>query len=203
MFDVQLRRGIDPALNRMATILAKTGVSANALTIIGALLGVAAGVALTTECYLLALLLVIINRIIDGLDGALARVNGPSLWGGYLDSIADYLFYVAVPVGFGLANPDNLVPALLLVASFTLTAVSFLAYAAIAVKAGNAEQGEDAQSPKAFLYSAGMMEGGETVGFFIAMCAFPAHFAPLAMLFSGLCILTVGQRVWISRQQLL
>jgi phosphatidylglycerophosphate synthase len=198
MFDERLRRAIDPALNRLAAAITKTGLSANALTVIGALLGLAAGLAIATQHYPFAVLLVIINRIVDGLDGAVARINGPSLWGGYLDSIADYIFYVAVPVGFGWASADNVIPALLLVASFTLTAVSFLSFAAIAAKHG---LDDEPHGPKAFLYSNGLMEGGETIGFFIVMCAFPTYFALLAMLFAGLCVLTVGQRIWMARRR--
>ncbi len=199
MFDARLRRAIDPALNRLAAAMTKTGMSANALTVIGALLGTAAGLAIATQHYQFAVLLVITNRIADGLDGAIARINGPTLWGGYLDSIADYIFYIAVPVGFGLADASNLIPALLLVASFTLSAVGFLAYAAIAAKQG---LGDEPHGPKAFLYSTGLMEGGETIAFFIVMCAFPSYFSQLAMLFAGLCILTVVQRIWIARQRL-
>lgn len=199
MFDIGLRRAIDPALNRVANRVAKTGISANAITAVGALLGIAAGAALTSHQYKLALAFVIANRIADGLDGAVARIDGASLWGGYLDAIADYIFYIAVPVGFGLAEPDNVLPALVLVASFTLTAVSFLAYAAIAAKADLAE---DTHGPKAFLYSTGLMEGGETIAFFIAMCIFPAYFTPFAIVFAGLCVLTVAQRIWIARSTL-
>jgi phosphatidylglycerophosphate synthase len=198
MFDARLRQRIDPALNRLAAVIAKTGLSANALTGMGAVTGIVAGMAIATQYYTLALFLVIINRVVDGLDGAVARIKGSTLWGGYLDTIADYIFYVAVPVGFSHADTANQVPALVLVASFTLTAVSFLAFAAIAAKQG---LDDEPHGPKAFLYSTGLMEGGETIAFFILMCAFPGYFATLAILFAGLCILTVGQRIWIARRR--
>jgi phosphatidylglycerophosphate synthase len=77
---------------------------------------------------------------------------------------------------------------LLLVASFTLTAVSFLATAAIAA-------GRDmGHAPKAFTYTSGLMEGGETIVFFLVMCLFPSSFPWLAMLFAALCLVTVLQR---------
>jgi phosphatidylglycerophosphate synthase len=77
---------------------------------------------------------------------------------------------------------------LLLVASFTLTAVSFLATAAIAA-------GRDmGHAPKAFTYTSGLMEGGETIVFFLVMCLFPGSFPWLAMLFAALCLVTVLQR---------
>ncbi len=194
MFDIQLRRIIDPTLNRIARGLAKSGIGANALTIFGALAGLAAAIAISQSSFALALILIIINRATDGLDGAVARINGPTEFGGYLDSLADFLFYVSVPVAFGFANSTNQMAALLLVASFTLTAVSFLAFAAISARKG----AEDADKPKAFIYSTGLMEGSETIGFFVAFCMLPAHFGVLASIFAGLCLITVGQRLMMA-----
>lgn len=195
MFDVALRRLIDPALNRCAYWLANSGVSANALTIIGAAVGLTAAAAISEQQFAAGFALILANRILDGFDGAVARVNGPTEFGGYLDTLADFLFYVSVPVAFGIAAPGNLLPALLLVASFTITAVSFLAIAAIAARSG---QKDGAPGPKAFIYSTGLMEGGETIAFFILFCLFPAYFPELALVFAGLCVLTVAQRVALA-----
>jgi phosphatidylglycerophosphate synthase len=194
VFDVQLRRVVDPALNRIANALAKAGIGANALTIFGAAIGLTAAIAISQNSFTLALILIVTNRLIDGLDGAVARVNGATEFGGYLDSLADFLFYVSVPVAFGFAAPANQLSALLLVASFTLTAVSFLAFAAIAARQG----ADSAHGPKAFVYSTGLMEGGETIAFFTAFCLLPAHFGTLALIFAGLCLLTVIQRIAIA-----
>ena len=98
MLDVQLRRIVDPALDRMAAGLAKSGIGANALTVLGAATGLTAAAAISQNSFGLALILIVINRMIDGLDGAVARINGPTEFGGYLDSLADFLFYVSVPV---------------------------------------------------------------------------------------------------------
>ncbi len=197
MFDVQLRAVIDPGLNHLAYMAARTGITANIITTAGAVLAVGAGYAVSRQSFLWALTLIAVNRLLDGLDGAIARINGPTTFGGYLDSIADYVFYVAVPVGFGLAAKENVVAAMILIAAFTLTAVSFLAYAAIAAKLNV----EETHGPKAFFYSAGLMEGGETIGFFAVMCIFPAYFVPLAWIFVGLCCVTILQRLMLASQQ--
>lgn len=195
MFDVALRRILDPVLHQLARGVAKTRVSANALTIFGAFIGVGAAFCISQGQFAAALLLIILNRILDGLDGAVARINGPTEMGGYLDTLADFFFYVAVPVGFALGAPENQLPALLLVASFTLTAVSFLGFAAIAARRG----GElDAHGPKAFIYSTGLMEGGETIAFFLLFCLFPAFFPTLALVFASLCVVTILQRVFVA-----
>ena len=107
MFDARLRQLIDPPLNRIAALVVRGGIGANAVTLAGAALVIPLFYALLAQIWLLALALLIANRLLDGLDGAVARVHGPSAWGGYLDSLCDYLFYIAVPLGFALAAPAN------------------------------------------------------------------------------------------------
>lgn len=191
MFDVTLRRLVEPALIRMAGWVTHAGISANMVTISGAGIALGAAFFLTQSNFAVALGFILLNRIIDGLDGAVARINGPTDFGGYLDTICDYIFYLSIPIAFALTGPINQIPALLLIASFTLTAVSFLAFAAIAARQLS---GDGAHGPKAFIYSTGLMEGAETIGFFILFCLFPAFFPTLAIIFAALCLLTVAQR---------
>lgn len=195
MLDAKLRQVVDPALGWLGHALARQGISANVLTLAGAAVGVMAAVAISQGSFITGCGLVALNRLLDGLDGAVARVNKPTALGGYLDSLADFLFYVLVPVGFALVSPQNQLPALLLVASFTLTAVSFLAFAAIAARTG---QEDGIHGTKAFIYSTGIIEGGETIAFFVIFCLFPHYFAWLALLLAGLCICTVIQRVLMA-----
>jgi phosphatidylglycerophosphate synthase len=191
MFDVALRRFVDPALNRIAAGVVDARISANMLTISGAGLALAAAFFITQSNFAAALGLILLNRIVDGLDGAVARIKGPTEFGGYLDTICDYIFYLSIPVAFGLMDQFNQIPALLLVASFTLTAVSFLAFAAIAARQVS---DDGAHGPKAFIYSTGLMEGAETIAFFVLFCLFPGFFPTLAIVFAALCLLTVLQR---------
>ena len=191
MFDVALRRFVDPALNRIVVGIVDARISANMLTISGAGLALAAAFFISQSNFAAALGLILLNRIVDGLDGAVARIKGPTEFGGYLDTICDYIFYLSIPVAFGLMDPVNQIPALLLVASFTLTAVSFLAFAAIAVRHAS---DDGAHGPKAFIYSTGLMEGAETIAFFALFCLFPGFFPTLAIVFAALCLLTVLQR---------
>jgi phosphatidylglycerophosphate synthase len=191
MFDARLRPLIDPPLNAAGRWLARAGVGANAMTLFGAALGIAAGGAAAYHHYWLALALILANRLADGLDGAVARASGGSDFGGYLDIVCDFAFYVAVPLGFGLASPANLIPALVLTASFTLTGASFLAFAVHAAKRGEETA---AHGAKSFFYSTGLAEGGETIAVFIAFCLAPIWFAPLAYGYAALCLATVIQR---------
>jgi phosphatidylglycerophosphate synthase len=197
MFDARLRPLIDPALHRIGLALARRGVGANPVSVAGAIFGVLAGLAIAAGHPLVGLALVLASRFLDGLDGAIARVRGTTDFGGYLDIVCDYVFYLAVPVGFGFAAPGNLPFALLLAASFTLTAVSFLAYATLAAKQGLETR---AHGQKSFFYSTGLAEGAETLLAFVLMCLWPAAFPQIAVIFSGLCLLTVIQRSVIARR---
>lgn len=198
MFDARLRPLIDPPLNAIGAMLARAGISANMVTLLGLLPGLAAAVAIAQGQYLLGLGLILTNRLLDGLDGAVARARGPSDFGGYLDILADFAFYTAIPVGFALAAPVNRLPALLLVASFTLTGISFLAFAVMAAKRG---EETSAHGRKSFFYSTGLAEGTETILCFIAMCLWPQQFALIASGYAALCLLTVAQRSAMAWQR--
>ncbi len=197
MFDARLRPLIDPPLNAMGRALARLGISANAVTIAGLIPALAAAVFIAHHHYLAALGMILLNRLIDGLDGAVARASGLTDFGGYLDTLADYVFYVTVPVGFGFAAKDNSIAAMLLIASFTLTGASFLVFAAIAAKRGEETAKHGAKS---IFYSTGLAEGAETIAVFIAMCLWPAQFPAIAIGFAVLCLLTVGQRSLLARR---
>lgn len=191
MLDAKLRPLIDPPLNAVGRVLAGAGVSANGLTFAGLALGLAAAGAIALGQIGWGLALIIANRLLDGLDGAVARVRGPTDLGGYFDIVADFAFYVSVPLGFGILAPANTLPALVLVASFVLTGVSFLAFAVIAGKRGATTE---AHGRKSFFYSTGLAEGAETIAVFIAMCLMPEWFGAIAYAYAALCVLTVVQR---------
>ena len=136
MFDAKLRPLIDPPLNAAGRALSGLGVSANALTFAGLAIGLGGAVAIAHGHLWLGLALIIANRLADGLDGAVARMRGPTALGGYFDIVADFAFYVSIPLAFGVLSADNTLPALVLVASFVLTGVSFLAFAVTAAEQG-------------------------------------------------------------------
>ncbi len=198
MLDAKLRPLIDPPLNRIGHVLAGIGISANMLTFAGLAFGLAGAVAIGVGEFGWGLALIIANRLCDGLDGAVARVKGPTTLGGYFDIVGDFAFYVSIPLGFGYFDPANTLVAAVLIASFVLTGVSFLAFAVIA-----AERGEEtsAHGKKSFFYSTGLAEGTETIAVFIAMALFPAWFVPIAYCYAVLCVLTVFQRSALAISQ--
>lgn len=197
MFDARLRPYIDPPLNALGRRLAGWGVSANGVTLAGLALGLAAAAALAQGAWLIGLVLIIANRLLDGLDGAIARATRLTDFGGYLDIVADFAFYVAIPLGFAFAAPGNALPAAVLVASFTLTGISFLGFAVMAAKRGVETS---AHGRKSFFYNTGLAEGTETIAAFSLMCIWPSQFGLIALIYSGICMMTVLQRSFAAWQ---
>ncbi|WP_339694077.1 CDP-alcohol phosphatidyltransferase family protein [uncultured Parasphingorhabdus sp.] len=191
MFDSRLRPIIDPPLNALGARMARIGLTANQVTLAGGAVGIGAGVAIGFQYYLPGLVLLLFSRLFDGLDGAIARATKQTDFGGYLDIVSDFAFYIAVPIGFGFAAPANLPFALILVGSFTLTGISFLAYAVMAAKRGLETE---AHGKKSFFYNTGLAEGTETITAFVLMCLFPQYFAIIAAIYSAMCLITVIQR---------
>lgn len=192
MLDTLIRPLIARPLDAAGRALARGGIGANSVTLTGLGVGLLAAVAIALGFFKTAFVLIALNRIIDGLDGAVARATSPTDTGGYLDIVVDYVFYGSVPLAFAIVDPAvNAVPAAALLAAFCLTCSSFLAFATIAAKRGVETA---AHGRKSFFYSTGLVEGTETIAFFLIMAALPQWFPLLAWLFSILCVLTAIQR---------
>ncbi|MCQ1058465.1 CDP-alcohol phosphatidyltransferase family protein [Photobacterium sp. DNB23_23_1] len=178
----------------------KLGITANQVTLTGFVIGLFALPALALEAYSWALGFIVINRIFDGLDGAIARRQGITDCGGFLDITLDFLFYSMVPFGFVLANPDaNAVAGAFLIFSFIGTGSSFLSFA---IMAGKRNIESPVYKQKSLYYIGGLAEGTETITCFILFCLFPAHFALIAWIFGTLCWITTVTRIWAGYQTL-
>jgi phosphatidylglycerophosphate synthase len=192
MLDPLMVRLIAPPINRLGAYLAKRGVGADKVSIAGFAVGLCAVPALASSQFTLALGFIVLNRIADGLDGAIARASRKTDFGAYLDIVLDFIFYAAVVFGFAWADPENALVATALIASFIGTGASFLAYAIIAAKRGLET---DTRGEKSFFYSGGLAEGTETILFFVIVCLWPAAFIPAALVFIGMCWITVAMRI--------
>lgn len=195
MLDGWARGLVQPGLDRMAAHLARH-VGADRITLAGAALGLIAGGLIWAGATGLALVPLLASRLADGLDGTVARLQGKTDFGGVLDIACDFVFYAAIPLGFVLAHPAGHGAAgAALLASFYINAATFLGYAILAEKRGLQTK---ARGEKSLYFTAGLMEGTETIAFFALMCLFPAAFAPLAWFFAALCLMTAGARLRLA-----
>ncbi len=194
MLDALVIKGIRYPLHQIAKGINKSAINANQLTLVGFSLGTLAIPALAYQHYILALVFILLNRLLDGLDGALARIQGISDAGGFLDICLDFLFYAFIPLGFILADPvQNAVSGSILLCAFIGTGSSFLAFAAVAGKRGLVDP---IYQHKSLYYMKGLTEGTETIICFVLMCLFPNHFSVIACCFAALCGFTVISRIY-------
>jgi phosphatidylglycerophosphate synthase len=195
MIDRYLYPVIGRVLRPAAAALVARGVGADSVTLAGFALGLSGAAAIGAGLFGLGLALILANRLADGLDGAVARLTGPTDRGAFLDVALDFFFYAAVPFGFAVADPAaNALPAAALILAFVGTGSSFLAFASVAAKRGVAAE---AYPTKGVFYLGGLTEGAETLAVFAAMCLWPAGFPILAWGFAALCLLTTATR-WLA-----
>ncbi len=182
-----------PGIAALARALVAAGVRADALTVGGFVLGIAAALAIALGAPRVGLVLLLASRLLDGLDGAVARLTRPTDRGAFLDIALDFLFYAAIPLAFALADPAaNALAAAVLLAAFIGTGSSFLAFAVMAERRGLKS---DLYPSKGLYYLGGLTEGTETIICFALMCVWPANFALFAYAFAALCALTTATRI--------
>ncbi len=196
MLDAVLRRRIDPPVERLAARLVAAGVGANSVTVAGLVIGLAAALVIALGAPLLGLVLILLSRLCDGLDGAIAKRTTPTDLGGYLDIVFDFVFYGAIPLGFAALDPaQNALPAAVLLLTFYANGASFLAYAVLAEKR---KITTEIRGRKSFFFSTGLAEASETIIAFCLFCLFPAWFPVIALVFAAMTAWTFAARVWLA-----
>ena len=199
MLDRQATALIKPLVQAGAGLLLRAGLRADQVTLAAFAVGLLAALSISQQHYLLGLALILLSRLGDALDGALARLTAATDRGGFLDIALDFIFYASIPLAFAFADPArNALPAAALLAAFIGTGSSFLAFATIAAKRGMSSSD---YPDKSFYFLGGLTEATETLAFFAAMCLWPQHFANLAWVFAGLCLLTTATRIWWGWKQ--
>jgi phosphatidylglycerophosphate synthase len=196
MLDGWARKRIDPALDAIGQTLHRAGISANAVTLTAFAIGMAAAIAIACGLPWLGLVLILLSRLGDGLDGAVAKVAGKTDLGGYLDIVLDFAFYGAIPLAFVILDPArNGVAGAVLLAVFYANGASFLAFALMAEKRGLETR---ARGSKSLFFTTGLAEATETIAVFLAFCVFPAWFAAIAYAFAAVTAYTTLSRIVLA-----
>ena len=208
MLDASIRARLAPVWEALARRLHRWGVAPIALTLLGLVLALTAAVAAALAWWPAALVLWLVSRVPDGLDGPVARVAGrTSAFGGWADITADMAAYSAFIVGCAIGQPDAMLACLVLLFAYHVNASSLLAYAAARATTrpdralgGHPVSGDVGN--RTLHLSRGLAEGTETIVVHALMVAFPTVMAPLAAVFAAVVLLTVLQRVLVARRTL-
>lgn len=191
MLDARARRVLSPGLDAVGRRLADLGVPALALTAAGWVAGVAACLAVVAHAWLWALAWWLLNRLLDGLDGPVARRHGPSDLGGFLDIVADFSIYSGFVVAVGIAEPGARVACLALLMAYYLSGTAFLALSSLLERRGT----NLAADGRSLRFVGGVAEGTETVVVYVLLCLLPGRATLIVWLFTAAVIITAAQRI--------
>jgi phosphatidylglycerophosphate synthase len=194
MLDRRVRSLSRPFLDRVGRWLFRRGVPATAVTAVGWMFGVVACVAVGLRFWLLALVAWLLNRAMDGIDGAVARREGATDRGGYLDLMADFSIYSGFVVAVAVAMPTARLASVVLLSTYYLSGAALLAASGLLDRAGCA--GRDERSIR---FLGGLAEGVETTIAYVLIIVVPSRVALIEWIFATMVLVTAIQRVvWAS-----
>lgn len=205
MLDARARRYLDRPLSHVARLVDRPQVSPNRLTMLGLVAGLASAGAAAGQLWWWALGLWWFSRVMDGLDGPLARrrratrhgitdASRESEAGGFLDITADFVVYGATVVGVAIGATGQYdadwLPFLLVLLAYYVNGTAFLAFSSIAERTGR--QREDGRS---LSFLGGLAEGTETIVVHSVWLVFPGHAGVIAAAWAVVVAASAAQRI--------
>jgi phosphatidylglycerophosphate synthase len=147
-------------------------ISANNLTLIGLILGVISALLIflsrkfyyEIEMIILTLIFLSLSFLFDAVDGSIARLEEPSIFGGILDLFCDRFVEVLIIIALISTDPQTLMwPGIFTLGAIILCITMFLVMG-IVIEAENLEE-----KKKVIHYRIGLMERSETLIFLFLM----------------------------------
>nr|MDP9485114.1 CDP-alcohol phosphatidyltransferase family protein [Actinomycetota bacterium] len=196
--DEELRKGAKPLYETPARVLAGRGVTGDALTGVGLGVGVLCLGAISFGLNAAALVLWLLNRLLDGLDGEVARLRGEtSEFGAFFDIVADFFVYGGFLVALAIQHPESRLALVVLFLAYYLNGTAFLALSGILEKLKRERLTE-----RGLHFRRSLTEGFETIVAGILFLVFPGHVSPIAWVFAAMVFVSVAQRMLDGRRVL-
>lgn len=199
MIDAPVRRLLGRWLAPAGRWLGRAGITPNALTMVGAALGVTAALLIARGAAWTGLGVWLVSRAVDALDGIVAREAGlASAFGGYLDITLDMVAYGAMVLGFAAVHPQGqwLWPSVLF--GYLLVTTTTLALSSIL----EARRATRPDNDRSLQFTAGFAEAGETSIVYALFVAWPEGIAVVGWGWVAVCAATVIQRTILARRLL-
>lgn len=211
MFDAPVRRVLDRPLAVLAGLIDHPFVSPNRMTLLGLATGLASAATAATQLWWWALGLWLFSRVMDGLDGPLARrrratepsdvetapeseSSSSSEAGGFLDIMADFTVYGATVVGVAIGATGQYgvgwLPFLAVLLAYYVNGSAFLAFSSIAARTGR--QRDDGRS---LSFLGGLAEGTETIAVHSLWLLIPAQAGVIATVWAAIVAVSAVQRI--------
>lgn len=191
MLDARVRRAIAPSLDTIAAALDRAGVKPMWLTVGGLGAGLGACVAVATGQWGVGLVLWLVNRVSDGLDGPVARRSGATEIGGFLDIVFDFTVYGGFVVAVTIAVPEARFAALSLMLAYYISGTALLSLSSLLEKR-RVDEGHDGRSIR---FTGGLAEGTETVLVYVLISLLPGRAESVLWIFTVVVALTAVQRI--------
>ena len=194
MFDIKLRAVKDRLMNTLTGRWAEN-INPDIITLAAFSAGIACAAAAFTGSMKAALLLWIANRILDGLDGAVARrYKKQSDRGAYLDIMTDFTVYAAIPLTLAWHYNSVILwkAAAFLLGTFYINAASWMYFSALLEK--NRTHKDSSRFTSAVIPE-GLVEGTETIIFYSLFFIFPAYLVWIFSIMASLTLITIIQRI--------
>ena len=190
MLDTRMRALLGPALEAAGKRLAAAGVAPAGLTAAGWAAGAGACAATALRAWPVALGLWLANRLLDGLDGPVARAGSPTDAGGFLDIVADFSVYAGIILGLAVAVPGARLACVALLTAYYISGTAFLALSSLAERRRQ-RLGDD----RSLRFVGGLAEGTETIAVYLLLFLLPQHVTVIVWAFTAAVAITAAQRV--------
>ncbi len=206
MLDTVARRVLEPTLDSLAGALDRPGVTPDRLTALGLATGLASAAAAASQLWWWALGLWLASRLLDGLDGPLARRRriadgSTSEAGGFFDITADFTVYgatvVGVAIGATAAYDVSWLPFLAVLLVYYVNGTAFLAFSSIAERTGRTL--DDGRS---LSFLGGLAEGTETVLVHSLWLILPVYADRIAWVWAAVVGISATQRIVVGYRAL-
>ena len=192
MLDEELRRSVKPLYKLPARILSERGVTGDALTWVS--LGIGALCLVTTALGLntAALVLWLLNRLFDGIDGEVARLRKEaSDLGAFVDIVADFFMYGGLLLALAIQHPDARLALVVLFFAYYLNGTVFLTLSGILERLK-----KERLTERGLHFRRSLTEGFETIVAGVLFLVLPDYVSPIAWVFAGMVFVSSAQRLW-------
>ncbi len=198
MIDEPFRQWLARRASAPAVALYRAGITANQITVVAAVLGLTAAALVAVQLTGLGIALWLVSRLLDGVDGMVARLSGQSsLFGGYLDITLDMLAYSAMAIAFAVAMPADVVLWMLVLLGYVLAITTTLALSSLAEKADRQLGGD-----RSIQFTRALAEGGETTAVYVVIALVPSVSRYVLVVWITLLAITALQRTTLARRLL-
>lgn len=194
MIDSKARKLLAPSIESLAKHLDLPEITPNRITSLGLLVGIASAISAGFGQWWIALVLWLTSRVMDGIDGALARRRASIVEnsaGGFWDITADFISYGSFVIGAGIGSHSSLLPFLFVLFGYYINGSSFLAFSSIAEKSG--KQFSDGRS---LSFLPGLAEASETIFVHSIWCLLPKHAEVIAWVWAGIVFVSATLRIY-------